>query len=342
MASNMFEGRTVLVTGGAGSIGSSIVKELIKLGPAAVRVFDNSESALFNMQSETNGNPIVRFLVGDVRSKDRLKRAMEGVDIVFHAAALKHVPMCEYNSFEAVETNVIGTQNVIDAAMNENVEKVISISTDKAVNPISTMGATKLLSEKLITSANHYKGKRRTVLSSVRFGNVLASSGSVITIFQKCIKEGSPVPITDAAMTRFFMSMRQAVDLIFKATEMAQGGEVFIFKMPSMKIVDLANAMAEELKPKGGFRTSEIGVRPGEKLHEELVSKDEVDSVIETDDMYIIMSRMKEKKRGQLPEIPADWKNARHTASAMTEYSSKDNNITKERIVELLKREGVL
>lgn len=339
MFENTFEGKNILVTGGAGSIGSNIVRSLLDYRPNAVRVFDNNEMGLFNLQNELKGFGNARFLIGDVRSKTRLKRAMENVDIVFHAAALKHVSLCEYNPYEAVETNVIGTQNVIDAAMNEEVEKFIGISTDKAVNPINTMGATKLLSEKLITTANYYKGDRKTIFSSVRFGNVLGSSGSVIPLFKKQIKAGGPVMLTHLDMTRFFMSMKQAVDLIFKATNMARGGEIFILKMPSIKIADLAKIMIEELAPTFGFEPNnieikEIGVGPGEKIHEELIGMEENNNIIKMDDMFITIP--------QVTPFETPVKRKGHELTKLDSCSSKTNPIDKEGIRKLLKKENIL
>jgi FlaA1/EpsC-like NDP-sugar epimerase len=339
---NFFKGKNVLITGGAGSIGSCIAKKLAGFEPTKIRIFDNNETALFNLQAELAGNGNVRFLVGDVRSKDRLKRAMEGVDIVFHAAALKHVPFCEYNPFEAVETNVIGTQNVIDAAMNEEVEKMISISTDKAVSPASTMGATKLLSEKLVTAANYYKGPRKTAFSSVRFGNVLASSGSVVPTFKRQIEAGGPVTLTDERMTRFFMSMDQAAALIFKATGMAQGGEVFIFKMPSIRVADLAEALIEELSQKSSIAIKKIGIRPGEKLNEDLISKEETANVVETDDMYIIVPQTFGFRMGKPFELPKEWNAREVPQSAKLDYSSDKNNIGKDEIRRILRSEGLV
>ena len=238
----------------------------------------------------------VRFLIGDVRDKDRLDRAFEDIDIVFHAAAMKHVPACEYNPFEAVKTNVLGTQNVIDAALDNDVGKVIAISTDKAASPINTMGATKLLAEKLIIDANFYKGHRKTVFSCVRFGNVMGSRGSVIPLFEKQIRNGGPVTVTDPKMTRFMMTIPQAVDLVFKATKMTQGGEIFIFKMPVVKLGDLAQVMIENLAPRCGHKPEEIrintiGIRNGEKMYEHLMNEEEARYAYETEDMFVVLAK---------------------------------------------------
>lgn len=294
---NVFKNKKILVTGGTGSIGSEIVKRLLKRDVNVVRIFSNDENTVFRMQQELQGSKRVRFLIGDVRDKERLRMAMKEIDVVYHAAALKHVPLCEYNPFEAIKTNVLGTQNIIDAALEENVKKVINISTDKAVNPVNTMGATKLLSERLIIDANFYKGRKKTVFSCVRFGNVSFSRGSVIPLFKKQIVNGEPVTLTDKNMTRFIMSISKAVELVFKATEMQIGGEVFIFKMPVMRLGDLAEVMIKELAPRHGHKPEEIkiktiGPRPGEKLHEELMTDVESRNALETKEMFIVLPQV--------------------------------------------------
>jgi len=254
---NYFQGKKILITGGTGTVGREVTRRLLFLN------------------------------IGDVRDAERLEMAMEEVDIVFHLAALKHVASCEYNPFEAINTNVYGSQNVINAALKVNAEKVIFTSTDKAVNPTSTMGATKLMAEKLFTAANYYKGRRRTVFASVRLGNVLGSRGSVIPLFKNQLLNGKQITLTSKKMTRFIMSLRQAVDFIFKASFLARGGEVFVPKMPAVKIIDLVGAIEDVLGYKNGIK--EIGVKPGEKLYEELMTRDEERRSLERDDMYIIL-----------------------------------------------------
>jgi UDP-N-acetylglucosamine 4,6-dehydratase len=290
---NIFVGKNILVTGGTGSIGSEIVRRLLQHEPKVIRILSNDENGLFNLEQELASYSNVRFLVGDVKDKERLQRAVEGIDYIFHSAALKHVPLCEYNPFEAVKTNVLGTQNVIDVAIEEEIEKLISISTDKAVNPINVMGATKLLAERLTISANYYRGARKTIFSCVRFGNVLDSRGSVIPLFREQIRNGGPVTITDPDMTRFIMSIPRAIDLVLKSAEMAQGGEIFIFKMPVVRIGDLAKVMIEELAPKYGydpkiFQTRIVGRRTAEKNYEELMTHDEALRACEIEEMFII------------------------------------------------------
>lgn len=292
---SFYRDKVVLVTGGSGSIGREIVKKLLEADPKAIRVFDNNETALFDLEQELSSDKI-RTFIGDVRDKDRLKRAFENVDIIFHAAALKHVPLCEYNPFDAVKTNVLGTQNVLDAALDKNVEKVIMVSTDKAVNPINVMGATKLLAERLTVSANYYRGNRRTVFSCVRFGNVLNSRGSVVPTFQKQIKNGGPVTVTDPEMTRFIMHIPDAAGLILKAGQMAHGKEIFILKMPAVNIVDLADVMVEELAPEYGYVPEKIeieimGKRLGEKMYEELMTEDEALCAVDDGRLFILNSK---------------------------------------------------
>jgi len=301
-SANFYKNKTVLVTGGTGSIGSEIVKKLINLEPGVIRVFDNNETGLFNLEQELNSK-IIRTFIGDIRDKERLKRAFENVDIIFHAAALKHVSLCEYNPFDAVKTNVLGSQNVLDVALDENVDKVILISTDKAVNPINVMGATKLLAERLTLSANYYRGDRKTRFSCVRFGNVLDSRGSVVPLFKNQIRSGGPVTITDPKMTRFVMSIPEAVRLILKVGEISKGKEVFILKMPALNIKDLAEVMIQEFAPKYGYNLNEIeikivGKKDGEKIHEDLINEDEIDYIIDKGEIFVLYSDLnfKEKK----------------------------------------------
>lgn len=294
--SNFYKDKTILVTGGVGSIGSEIVREVLKFDPKVVRILDNNETGLFNLEHELKLKRI-RLFIGDVRDKERLIKATEGVDIIFHAAALKHVPLCEYNPYDAVKTNVIGTQNLIDAALSNGVKKVIFVSTDKAVNPRNVMGATKLLAERLTILSNFYLGLKKFSLSCVRFGNVMDSSGSVIPLFKDQITNGGPVTVTDKEMTRFIMSIPNAVELILKAGKMANGGEIFILKMPAIKIGDLAEVMIEELSPKLGHDPNNIemkiiGRRASEKLYEELMTEDEAENAYENDEMFVMLPQL--------------------------------------------------
>lgn len=278
---NPIEGRTVLVTGGTGSFGKRFIQTaLAKWNPAAVRVFSRDELKQHDMARDIDDDRL-RFFLGDVRDLDRLRRAMQGAEIVIHAAALKQVPACEYNPFEAVKTNILGTQNVAEAAIDSGVEKAIALSTDKAVGPANLYGATKLCAEKLFIQANVYTGPRETRLSCVRYGNVVGSRGSVVPLFRDQASTGT-VTITDERMTRFWISLDQAVDLVTNALEWMRGGEVFIPKIPSMKVVDLAKAIAPEVP----IRIT--GIRPGEKLHESLLTAEESRHTTDHGDHYRI------------------------------------------------------
>jgi len=286
-----FEGKRLLVTGGTGSIGSEIVRQLLTCEPEVLRIMSRDETRQQLLREELGQCDNLRFLVGDVRDYPRFRRAMAGVDYVFHAAALKHVPSCEYNPFEAVQTNVIGAKHLVDAALDEGIKKVIAISTDKAVNPGNTMGATKLLMEKLIASAILWVDD--LALSCVRFGNVLGSRGSIVPLLKNQIRKGGPVTLTDCRMTRFMMSIQDAVRLVLSASIKSAGGEIFVLKMPRLKITDLVDVLIEHEAPKHGFAAGDIvieetGVRPGEKMHEELLTTEEIRRVRELDDMYVV------------------------------------------------------
>ena len=285
--------KLILVTGGAGSIGSSIVRNLLSFNPKMIRILDNNETGLFDLEQDLSTDKIRPF-VGDIRDEDRLALAFEGVDIIFHAAALKHVPLCEYNSFDAVKTNIIVTQNVIRAAYNANVKKVIFISTDKAVNPSNVMGSTKLLAENLTVSANYFIGDKDICFSCVRFGNVLDSRGSVIPLFKKQIRKGGPVTVTDPNMTRFVMSIDNAVELVLQAAIISRFGEIFILKMPALRIGELAEVMVEYyghlygVDPKK-IKIKTVGKRIGEKIYEELMTETEAEYGYENDQMFMVL-----------------------------------------------------
>ncbi len=286
-----------------------------------VRVYSRDEHKQFIMQQALIGNPRknrLRFLLGDVRDKERLHRAAEDIDIVFHLAALKHVPACEYNPSEAVKTNVIGTQNVIECAIANGVSTLVYASTDKAASPTNTMGASKLLAERLISSADQWKGPREMKFLSVRFGNILNSRGSVVPLFQRQIAAGGPLTITEPLMTRFFMGVDRAVELIFKSLMISRGGETFVFKMPVLCIGDLAKAMVE-LSGKD-VKIDRIGIRPGEKMYEELMSEEESARALETDELFIILPYHQGTKDALLA-----YKGARN--AAFGGYSSDDEKI---------------
>lgn len=334
----MFEGKKILVTGGTGSIGSEIVRQLLKFNPKVIRIFSRDESKQFYLQQELKEFDNIRFLIGDIRDKERLEYAVKDIDIIFHAAALKHVPACEYNPFEAVKTNVFGVQNIIEAAINANVEKVVSISTDKVVNPMNTMGATKLLSERLISAAEFYKGSSRTVFSCVRFGNVMGSRGSVIPLFKSQILENRPITLTDKRMTRFMMSIPQAASLVLDAAKLAIGGEIFVLKMPVLYIKDLADVLINDFissnpTKRASFEIEETGIRPGEKLYEELMTLEESERAFENNQMYVINSHLKNDMVSPKGFVKTEKK----------AYSSEDANVLDtDEIAELLKSEDLL
>lgn len=284
-----YKDKTILVTGGCGSIGAWIVKQLLTKDIKELKILDNNEYQLFRTERRLQGNKKVKLFFGDIRDKKQLLNVMTNVDIVFHAGALKHVPLCEFNPFEAVKTNIIGTQNVLETAEEKNVNKVIVISTDKAVNPVNTMGASKMIAERL--ALNPVFENSKTKFSCVRFGNVLASSGSVIEIFRKQILNGESVTVTHKDMTRFFMSINEASNLILYAGEKAKGGEIFILKMKSLRIKDLAEVMINKLSKGKDIKIKMIGLRAGEKMTESLLTEEEYPFTSFEDGMYVLRPR---------------------------------------------------
>lgn len=284
----MFSGKNILITGGTGSFGKKYTKILLeKYKPNKIIIFSRDELKQYEMAQEFNAK-CMRYFIGDVRDGDRLKKAMKDVDFVIHTAALKHVPIAEYNPMECIKTNINGASNVIDAAIENGVKNVIALSTDKAANPVNLYGATKLASDKLFVAANNLVGKEDIKFSVVRYGNVVGSRGSVVPYFQKLIKYGaSKLPITDTKMTRFFITLEDGVNFVLKNFERMQGGEIFIPKIPSMKIVDMAKALAPDLEHEI------IGIRPGEKLHEIMCPADDSHLTLEFDTHYVIKPTIK-------------------------------------------------
>lgn len=299
---NEFKGKNILITGGTGSIGIGIIQELIKYKPSAIRIFTNDENSIFETRKRIGNESIFTFMMGDIRDRERLNLAIRNVDIVFHAAAMKHIDICEENPFDAVKTNVVGTSNVLEASLLENVSKFILISTDKATNPTSTLGASKLLAERLTAKASSYRGKGKTTFAIVRFGNVIGSRGSVFQIFLDQIRKGMPLTVTDEKMTRFIMSIHEAASLILKITHVAEDGEIYILKMPSVRIVDLAKSIAKvyntryatKEKKSSAIRISKA--REGERFHEFLVSPDEIPFCQDIGPMYKISKYISKKK----------------------------------------------
>lgn len=300
----MFDNKSILVTGGTGSFGRKFIQVILeKYKPKKVIVFSRDELKQFEMQQTWPDDSIIpiRYFIGDVRDLSRLTRAMEDVDIVVHAAALKQVPAIEYNPFEAVKTNIMGAQNVIDASLNTNVQKVIALSTDKAAAPNNLYGATKLTSDKLFVSANNYKGSRDIKFSVVRYGNVMGSRGSVIPFFIEKEKTGI-LPITDERMTRFNISLDEGVDFVLKCLKFMWGGEVFIPKIPSYRILDVSDAIAPNAKK------NIIGIRPGEKLHEEMITESDGMNTVEFDDYYVILPSVKLFSKNEFINKSSDTK----------------------------------
>ena len=304
--------QTILITGGTGSFGRKIVEIMLaEYNPAKVIVFSRDELKQHEMRVAGFDHPNLRYFIGDVRDIDRLRRALTGVNVVVHAAALKQVVVCEYNPLEAIKTNILGTSNVVEAALDTGVKKVMALSTDKAVNPINLYGATKLAAEKLTIQSNAYAGGRSTRYSCVRYGNVVGSRGSVVPVFLKQ-RENGKLTITDERMTRFWLSLDQGVRFVIRCIEQMHGGEVFVPKLPSTTIVDLAKAIAPEAE------IDVVGIRPGEKLHEVLISEDEARSTVELDDMYVVQP-------AQEFWVGMDWTKKGQTLSDGFRYASDTN-----------------
>lgn len=314
----MLNGKSILITGGTGSFGKKFTETILRDYPEIQRIviYSRDEFKQFQMSNmpRFSGNEKLRFFIGDVRDEQRLHRAFDGVDIIVHAAALKQVPACEYNPFEAVKTNVIGAENVINAAINKKIKKVVALSTDKACSPINLYGATKLCSDKLFIAGNAYAGSKETRFSVVRYGNVAGSRGSVIPYFRKLIAENAAsLPITDVRMTRFWLILEEAVAMVLHALEVMHGGELFVKKIPSMKITDLAKALAPDLP------IEEVGIRPGEKIHEVMISREDSMNTLDFGKYYIIGPNM------------AWWKTAAYRAGGQPvpegfEYHSGTNS----------------
>lgn len=284
-----FKGKSVLITGACGTVGSELVRQVVEAEASRVVCLDNNETNLFYFSEAYSDNPAVEWHLADIRNRDALSLRMRGADIVLHAAALKHVGLCEDAPNEAVATNIDGVQNIINAATDNDVERVIFTSSDKAVNPTNVMGTSKLMGERLMTAASQAKSHKRTIFASTRFGNVLGSNGSVIPLFRRQIERGGPITLTHPDMTRFIMSISEAVALVIRSVWLARGGEVFVTKMPVARISDLAEVMRESFADGRNIEIKEIGVKPGEKLYEELMNEEEVRRSYELDDFFVIL-----------------------------------------------------
>jgi UDP-N-acetylglucosamine 4,6-dehydratase/UDP-glucose 4-epimerase len=327
----LFDGKKVLITGGTGSLGTALTEKLLKTDVDTIRIFSRDEWKQVQMKSKFSDKRL-RFFIGDVRDKERVSRALEGVDIVIHAAALKHVPVAEYNPFEAVKTNVHGTQNIIDACLENNVQTVLAVGTDKAVSPLNTYGATKLLMERLFVSANYYKGNHKIKFVCVRYGNVLGSRGSLVPTLVGQIQSGKKITITDPEMTRFNITMNEALMLILRAIKKGRGGEIFVPKLKAYKVKDMKDAIVELLKSKN--KTEIISIRPGEKFHESLIIKDEIRNTYENKEDYVIFEK-ETQEHGLLPEFKK--------SKLIDQYSSdRVELLTKNELKQILMREKLV
>lgn len=335
-----FKDKKVLIIGGTGTIGVSILKQILKDQPAVVRIFSRDEYKQFELQNDLAAQGLeknVRFLIGDIRDADRVRKAMEDIDYVFHLAAMKHVPACEYNPFEAVQTNVIGTYNVIQGAIEMGVDKVVFTSTDKAIAPTNTYGATKLTAEKLIAAAQFSKGPHATSFAAVRFGNVMGSRGSVIPLFKKQIINYQRITVTDVSMSRFMMTLTQATNLTMEALRQSQGGEVFVLKMPIIRLKDLAEVVIDEVCAKYNIDSREVtiadaGLRPGEKMYEELMTYEESKTALELPEMFVLPSPIFDKAVYPRAKI----------AKVGTYSSHGESSVSKEKLRELILAENII
>jgi UDP-N-acetylglucosamine 4,6-dehydratase/5-epimerase len=322
--------KSVLVTGGTGSIGTALVKKAITDKAKLIRVFSNDENSLYEMESKFGNYKNIEYVIGDIQNEEIVTEIVKNINIIFHAAALKHVDRCELNPLETINVNIMGTKNIAKAAQKENVQKMIFISTDKAVNPIGVMGATKLLGEKLISAESSRKSN--TIFASVRFGNVFNTRGSILPRIENQISNGGPIILTNPDMKRFFMTKDESVNLIISATTLAKGGETFVLKMPLIRLADLFEAMKIILSSKYGYKKSQIktkiiGSRPGEKLIEYLLTEFEIENILETKDFFIIPSLNLNSKKYPNVKKPKNPKS----------YFENIETLSKKEIIEILK-----
>jgi UDP-N-acetylglucosamine 4,6-dehydratase/5-epimerase len=331
---NILKGKTILITGGTGYLGQALIKEILKYNPQSIRVFSRDEVKHHKLQEKFGYNLKIRNFIGDVRDYDRLLKATRQADIVIHAAALKRLDILEYNVEEAIKTNILGTINVVNACLASNVEKAIMVSTDKACSPVNTYGACKFVSERIFSETNYSKGNIKTIFTTVRYGNVLESTGSVIPFFSEKIVNGDKIPLTDKRMTRFIISPEQAVELIFNAVKYSVGGEIFVPKLPAFKITDLIEILKEKYKKKNGIKL--IGLRPGEKINELMINFSEVSRTYDFKNLYVINSCIQDNKGKNKPVYLEKGKILNE--DKMKEYSSKDAVVSKNEVKKIFKR----
>lgn len=331
--SKMINNKKILVTGGTGSFGQMFISEILKLDPSEVIIFSRDEDKQGEMRLEYQENKRLRFVLGDIRDFQSVRNVVRGVDVIIHAAALKWITEVEYNVWEGVKTNIVGAQNIIEAAKDENIEKVVALSTDKAVEPVNAYGMAKALQERLITTANLYSDGTRTSFVSTRYGNVLGSRGSVVPLFSNLIKSGRPLTITDPNMTRFLMTLSESVDLVLKALEEGVGGEVFVKKASGHTVSDLAEVMLDKYgKDKRNIKN--IGIRPGEKIDETLVGPYESGRTVDLGDYFVILPQI------NIEKITKKYKNGKFLKPE-TRYSSETTNrLSKKELSKILNKEG--
>jgi len=333
---NVFKNKTVLITGGTGFIGKALTKAILKQNPKAVRLFSRDEVKHYKAQEFFDYDKRIRNFVGDVRDYNRLEKACRDADIVIHAAALKRIDLIEYNVDEAIKTNILGTLNLVRACLANRVDKAVLISTDKACSPVNTYGACKFVGERIFTATNYSKGDIKTIFTTVRYGNVLESTGSVIPCFKEKIKNGEKIPLTDKRMTRFIISSKQAVDLISKAIELAEGGEVFVPVCCSFKITDLIKVLKEEYKKNNKIKL--VGIRPGEKINELLINESEIQRTIKYKNLYIVLSSIVRKKRERKLLYIREGKKIKE----FKEYNSKNHLLDKKELKKNFKKLGII
>ncbi len=330
----LLKGKTILITGGTGFLGQALTEEFLKHKPKSIRIFSRDEVKHYRFQEKFHNNKKIRNFLGDVRDYPRLLKATREADIVIHAAALKRLDLLEYNVDESIKTNILGTLNVVNACLKNNVEKAVMVSTDKACSPVNTYGACKFVSERIFSESNYSKGNLKTIFTTVRYGNVLESTGSVIPFFTEKILSGDPVPLTDPRMTRFIISPKEAVELILNAIKYGAGGEIFVPVLPAFKIVDLIEILKEKHRRKSKVKI--IGVRPGEKIHELMINNSETPRTFKYKGLYVISPSIHDPYGKNKPKYIRDGRLLNSTT--MKEYSSEDSLISKDEISKIFKK----